>query len=83
MSLSSRTARWFALLMVGVALLSIGETYILHALSSVSFQYPAWLYYLTLEFLPREVRAGVFLIAGLSLVMFALPRLTRAVASQR
>ncbi len=83
MSLSSRTARWFALLMVGVALLSIGETYILHALSGVSFRYPAWLYYLTLEFLPREVRAAVFLIAGLSLIVLVLLRLTSVAASWR
>ena len=83
MSLSSRTARWFALLMVGVALLSVGETYLLHTLSGVPVRYPYWLYYLTLEFLPREARAGVFLVAGLSLVVFALPRLTRATASRQ
>jgi len=83
MNLSSRTAQWFALLMVGIALLSAGETYLLHTLSGVPFRYPYWLYYLTLQPLPREVRAGAFLVAGLSLVVLALLRLTRVAASRR
>lgn len=80
MSLSSRTARWFALLMAGIALLSMGEAYFMYALSITPVRYPYWLYYLTLEFLPRVVRVGVFLVAGLSLVVLALLRLTRAAA---
>src|ERR1700680_398375 len=55
--------RWLVLLMVGMILISLGIGYALRNLYSSGFVFPGITFYLTLQFLPRFVRAGLF--AGL------------------
>ena len=51
--------RWLAILLIGITLLSLGAGYFLHALYSAGIRFPSWAYYLTLQFLGREVRGDV------------------------
>lgn len=71
--------RWLVLLTVGITLVSLSAGYFLRALYSSSFKFPNWVGTLTLQFLPREVRGGLFLAAGAVFMAVALVRLNRTV----
>ena len=49
--------RWLLLLLVGVAIMGLGFGYFLREVY-VSYTFPDWVYYLTLQFLPRYVRVA-------------------------
>jgi len=66
--------RWLALLGAGIALLSLGFSFMLRGL----YPLPRTFYYLTLQFIPRQWRAGLFVLIGLAAVALAIVRLNRA-----
>jgi uncharacterized cofD-like protein len=66
--------RWLLLVLLGVALMGLGFAYVLReAYTEVTF--PGEAYYLTLQFLPRLVRAAIFLAVASSLILFAVWKL--------
>lgn len=71
--------RWLALLAAGITLLGLSAGYFLRALYSADLRFPHWVGMLTLQFLGREVRGGLFLIGGIVLVAIALLGLSRTV----
>lgn len=71
--------RWLVLLAVGITLISLSAGYFLRALYSAHFTFPYWVYLLTLQFLDRTVRGGLFLTCGAVLTALALIRLNRTV----
>jgi len=66
--------RWLLLLACGIALLSLGFSFLLRGL----YPLPSIFYYLTFQFIPRDMRAGLFGLTGVAAVMLALIRLNRA-----
>jgi uncharacterized cofD-like protein len=68
--------RWLALLLIGVALMSLGIAYLLVQMYRVE-PFPWYVSYLTLQFVERPVRAVVFLLAGSVSLGIALIRLNR------
>ncbi len=66
--------RWLLLLALGVGLLSLGGAYALRA----AYPLPRYFYYLTLQFLPRSVRAVFFLVAAVGVIGYAIWGLSRA-----
>ncbi len=66
--------RWLLLLGCGIALLSLGFSFLLREL----YPLPNIFYYLTFQFIPRGLRAGLFGLAGVAAVMIALIGLNRA-----
>jgi len=71
--------RWLILLAIGITLLSLSAGYFLKAVYETGFHFPGVVYYLTLQFLPREVRGFLFLSGGVVLTAVALLRLNRTV----
>ncbi len=71
--------RWLVLLMVGMVLISLGIGYALANVYRSGVRLPAIFYYLTLQFLPRYVRGGLFGALGLSIILYALYKLTQSV----
>jgi len=65
--------RWLLLLACGIALLSLGFSFLLRQL----YPLPSIFYYLTFQFIPRGLRAGLFGLAGVAAVVVALIRLNR------
>ncbi|HEY67567.1 MAG TPA: uridine diphosphate-N-acetylglucosamine-binding protein YvcK [Thermoflexia bacterium] len=65
--------RWLLLLACGIALLSLGFSFLLRQL----YPLPSIFYYLTFQFIPRGLRAGLFGLAGIVAVVIALLRLNR------
>ena len=72
--------RWVGLLAAGMCAISLGLAYILVMLYREA-PLPEGAYYLTLQFLPRHVRALLFLGGGLCLVGLALYHLNRSLLS--
>ena len=72
--------RWLALLAIAVAIMGIGFAYILREVY-VSYTFPAWAYYLTLQFIPRWARGLLFITSALGLAIFSGWRLNRSLAN--
>ncbi len=66
--------RWLVVLIGGVAILSLGFGFLLREL----YPLPSIFYYLTLQFIPRGVRAGLFVLLGLSGTVVGLMGLNRS-----
>jgi uncharacterized cofD-like protein len=70
--------RWLLLLMAAILIIDLGASYALRSLySEVTF--PGYVATLTLQFLPKAVRAMIFFIAGVGLLAFSFVRLQRSV----
>jgi uncharacterized cofD-like protein len=65
--------------MVGMVIISLGIGYALRNVYSSGFRFPGVTYYLTLQFIPYYVRAALFGVLGLSIILFALYKLTQSV----
>jgi uncharacterized cofD-like protein len=66
--------RWLLLLACGIALLSLGFSFLLRHL----YPLPDVFYYITFQFIPRGLRAGLFMLAGVAALVIALLGLNRA-----
>lgn len=75
-----RVKRWLIILVIGITFLSLGLAYLLRAVY-IAGVYPMWVYYLTLQFLPRELRAAIFGVAGVALTVWGLVALNRSLLS--
>lgn len=69
--------RWLLLLMVGVTTLSLGLAYLLVTIYRQQ-PLPPVFYYLTLQFVPRVLRAALFGVAGLAMVAAAMYGVNRS-----
>lgn len=72
--------RWLLLLLVGVAIMGLGFGYFLREAYG-SYTFPGWVYYATLQFIPRYVRGGLFLFVSLSIISFAIWKLNQSLLS--
>lgn len=72
--------RWLLLLLVGVAIAGLGIGYFLREVY-VSYTFPSWVYYATLQFLPRVVRGALFVGTSLTIILFAIWQLNRSLLS--
>jgi len=69
--------RWLLLLLVGMVLISLGIGYALRNFYEFG-RFPDFVGPLTLQFLPRYVRAGLFGLVGLFIIGLALYKLTQS-----
>ncbi len=72
--------RWLLLLLLGIVVMGLGFGYFLREVY-VSYTFPHFVYYLTLQFLPRFVRGGIFVSASLGLIGFAIWKLNQSLLS--
>jgi 2-phospho-L-lactate transferase/gluconeogenesis factor (CofD/UPF0052 family) len=71
-----KVKRWLAALFGGILFLALGAAYLLvQVYREVGFPRP--MYYVTLQFIPRPLRAALFLLLGVGLIVLALHRLGR------
>ncbi len=66
--------RWLLLLAGGIVLLSLGFGFLLREF----YPLPDFFYFLTLQFIPRGLRAGLFVLIGLAAVVTGLIGMNRA-----
>ncbi len=72
--------RWLLLMMLGVVIMGLGFGYFLREVY-VSYTFPDWVYYLTLQFLPRWLRGALFVSASLGIIVFAVWKLNQSLLS--
>ena len=70
--------RWLLLLFIGVTLLSLGTAYLLVEIYREQ-PLPDFVFYLTLQFLPRPLRALIVGGGGLALILYSLYRLSDSI----
>ncbi len=66
--------RWLLLVMIGVAIMGLGFGYVLREVY-VNYTFPEWVYYTTLQFLPRLVRAALFIFVAVGIILFGVWKL--------
>ena len=71
------TMRWLTFLVLGALGVSLGIAYLLTHLYRVT-PFPAYFYYLTLQFIPRTLRGALFIALGIGIVVFAVRSLARS-----
>jgi uncharacterized cofD-like protein len=71
--------RWLVLLMVGMVLISLGIGYALANVYKSGIRLPPVFYYLTLQFMHRYARGALFAALGLTIILYALYKLTQSV----
>lgn len=72
--------RWLLLLMIGITVTSLGVAYLMtHLYREAPF--PAWVGVLTLQFIPRPLRAALFMGAGVGIMFYAMTQLGRSLLS--
>jgi uncharacterized cofD-like protein len=72
--------RWLVLLLMGVAIMGLGFGYFLREVY-VSYEFPHWVYYATLQFIPRYVRGALFVTASLGIIGFSVWKLNQSLLS--
>jgi len=73
--------RWLALMIVGVAIMTFGLAYILREAYISGFTFPGFVYYLTLQFIPRYVRGGMFMFSAGCLILYSVWKLNHSIVS--
>ena len=69
--------RWLALLMLGVAIMGLGISYLLRE-AYLTYTFPGIAYYLTLQFIPRYLRGILFMALSSWLLLTAVWKLNRS-----
>jgi len=72
--------RWLLLLLIGVAVMGLGFGYFLREVY-FTYTFPGWVYYVTLQFLPRYVRGALFVAGSAGIILFAIWKLNRSLLS--
>ncbi|HEX6290034.1 MAG TPA: gluconeogenesis factor YvcK family protein [Herpetosiphonaceae bacterium] len=73
--------RWLVLLFFGITLGALGLSFLLRELYTLGFRFPAWTYYVTLQFWPRWARALILGLLSMACILIALKRLSRSLLS--
>src|SRR5687767_6090209 len=68
--------RWILLFILGITIIALGLGYFLRQIYEV-YVFPDFVYYATLQFLPRYLRGALFLLLGLGSIGLALWKLNR------
>lgn len=72
--------RWLLLMFIGVVIMGLGFGYFLRQVYDY-YTFPSWVYYMTLQFIPRYVRGALFLAASAGFIVFAIWQLNRSLLS--
>ena len=72
--------RWVLLLMLGVVIISLGFAYIFRQIY-IYYTFPNFVWYLTLQFIPRYVRGALFIGAGIACICVAFWQFYRSLLS--
>ena len=72
--------RWLLLFMLGVVIISLGFAYILRQVY-IYYTFPNFVWYITLQFIPRYIRGALFIGAGVACIVVGIWRIYGALIS--
>lgn len=73
--------RWLALTIIGVAIMTFGLSYIVREAYLSGYTLPGFMYYVTLQFIPRYIRGAAFMIGAVGLIFFSIWKLNQSLIS--
>jgi len=73
--------RWLALIVIGVAIMTFGLSYVVREAYLEGLRFPGFMYWLTLQFIPRYVRGIMFMGGAVGLILFSIWQLNQSLLS--
>jgi uncharacterized cofD-like protein len=73
--------RWLALIVIGVAMMTFGLTYVVREFYTEGLRLPGFMYWLTLQFIPVYVRGTMYMSGAVFLILFAIWKLNQSIIS--
>jgi uncharacterized cofD-like protein len=73
--------RWLGLMVIGVAILAFGFSFIVREAYLEGFRLPDFMYYVTLQFIPRALRGALFMSGAVALVVYSIIKLNQSLIS--
>jgi uncharacterized cofD-like protein len=73
--------RWLGLMVIGVAILAFGFSFVVRELYLEGLRLPDFMYYVTLQFIPRALRGALFMAGAAGLVIFSIVKLNQSLIS--
>jgi hypothetical protein len=73
--------RWLVLTIFGVAMMTFGLSYVVREAYLNGFTLPNFMYYLTVQFIPRYVRGAAYMSFALGLILFSIYKLNESLIS--
>ena len=73
--------RWLALIIIGVAMMTFGLSYLVREAYLEGLRLPDFMYYLTLQFIPRYVRGAMYMSAAVGLILYGILKLNQSLIS--
>src|SRR5438552_3329203 len=72
---------WLALIVIGVAIMTFGLSYVVREAYLEGLRFPGFMYWLTLQFIPRYVRGMMFMGGAVGLILFSIWKLNQSLLS--
>ena len=73
--------RWLVLIIIGVAMMTFGLSYLVRAAYLEGLRLPDFMYYVTLQFIPRYVRGAMYMSAAVGLILYGIWKLNQSLIS--
>jgi uncharacterized cofD-like protein len=73
--------RWLGLMVIGVAIMAFGFSYLVREAYLEGLRLPDYMYYLTLQFIPRYIRGAMFMGGAIGLIVFSIMKLNQSLLS--
>ena len=73
--------RWLVLVVIGVAIMTFGLSYVVREAYLEGLRFPGFMYWLTLQFIPRYVRGAMFMTGAVGLILFSIWKLNQSIIS--
>src|SRR3990172_12633895 len=73
--------RWLGLMIIGVAIMTFGLSYLVREAYLEGLRLPDYMYYVTLQFIPRVVRGAFFMGGAVGLILFSVWKLNQSLIS--
>jgi uncharacterized cofD-like protein len=73
--------RWLALTIIGVAVMTFGLSYIVREAYLSGYTLPGFMYYVTMQFIPRYIRGAAFMVGATGLILFSIWKLNQSLIS--
>ncbi len=73
--------RWLGLIVIGVAIMTFGLSYVVREAYLTGFELPDFMYYVTGQFIHRYIRGAVFMIGAVGLILFSVWKLNQSILS--
>jgi uncharacterized cofD-like protein len=73
--------RWLGLIIIGVAMMTFGLTYVIRDFYQEGLRLPGFMYWVTLQFIPGYIRGAMYMSTAVGLIVFSIWKLNQSILS--